>query len=65
MVRRIDFFMITYLPTQQHFLTRLEAKLELGTANFNRLLRENPDHFLFEPNSSATHEYLHSNTRTT
>ena len=40
--------MITYLPTQQKFSTRLEAKIALGTANFNRLLKKHPEYFLFE-----------------
>ena len=52
--------MIIYKPTNQQFETRLEAKIALGTRNFNRLMRTNPDDFLLIENSLATHEAISS-----
>lgn len=56
--------MIIYKPTNQQFETRLEAKIALGTSNFNRLMRTKPDDFLLIENSLATHEPLSYTSRT-
>lgn len=56
--------MIIYKPTNQQFETRLEAKIALGTSNFNRLMRTKPDDFLLIENSLATHETLSYTSRT-
>lgn len=52
--------MIIYKPTNQQFETRLDAKIALGTSNFNRLMRTKPDDFLLIENSLATHEAIPS-----
>lgn len=57
--------MIVYKPTNQQFNSRLEAKIALGTARFNKLMKTRPDDFILIDNSLATHEQIHSITATT
>jgi hypothetical protein len=39
--------MLKYIPTGEVFSNRLEAKLKLGHANFNRIARKHPELLIF------------------
>lgn len=56
--------MILYKPKNQLFKNRLEAKLAIGHARFNRIARNNPDDLIYlNDNSLASDEYIHSNSK--
>ena len=54
--------MIYYIPENKLFENRKEAKIYLGTANFNRLLKTNQIIFINIENSLAFYESVSSNT---
>ena len=55
--------MILYVPTNQLFRNRLEAKLALGHSRYNKIAKNNPDDLIYlNDNSLASDEYIHSNT---
>jgi hypothetical protein len=56
--------MILYVPTNQLFRNRLEAKLALGHSRYNRIAKNNPDDLIYINNNSlASDERLYSNTK--
>ena len=56
--------MILYVPTNQLFRNRLEAKLALGHSRYNKIAKNNPDDLLYLNNNSlASDEYIYSNTK--
>ena len=56
--------MILYVPTNQLFRSRLEAKLALGHSRYNRIAKKNPDDLIYLNNNSlAIDEYLYSNSQ--
>ena len=55
--------MILYVPTNQLFRNRLEAKLTLGHSRYNKIAKNNPDDLLYLNNNSlASDEYIYSNS---
>ena len=55
--------MILYVPTNQLFRNRLEAKLALGHSRYNKIVKNNPDDLLYLNNNSlASDEYIYSNS---
>ena len=55
--------MILYVPTNQLFRNRLEAKLALGHSRYNKIAKNNPDDLLYLNNNSlASDEQLYKNT---
>ena len=56
--------MILYIPTNQLFRNRLEAKLALGHSRYNKIAKNNPDDLIYlNDNSLASDEYIYSNTK--
>jgi hypothetical protein len=56
--------MILYVPTNQLFRNRLEAKLALGHSRYNKIAKNNPDDLIYlNDNSLASDEYIYSNTK--
>ena len=56
--------MILYVPTNQLFRNRLEAKLALGHSRYNRIAKNNPDDLIYlNDNSLASDEYLYPNSK--
>ena len=56
--------MLLYKPTNQLFMSRLEAKLALGHSRYNRIAKNNPDDLIYINNNSlASDERLYSNTK--
>ena len=56
--------MILYVPTNQLFRNRLEAKLTLGHSRYNRIAKNNPDDLIYlNDNSLASDEYLYTNSK--
>ena len=56
--------MILYVPTNQLFRNRLEAKLTLGHSRYNKIAKNNPDDLIYlNDNSLASDEYIYSNTK--
>ena len=56
--------MILYVPTNQLFRNRLEAKLALGHSRYNKIAKNNPDDLLYlNDNSLASDEYLYPNSK--
>ena len=56
--------MILYVPTNQLFRNRLEAKLTLGHSRYNKIAKNNPDDLIYlNDNSLASDEQLYSNTK--
>ena len=56
--------MILYVPTNQLFRNRLEAKLVLGHSRYNKIAKNNPDDLLYLNNNSlASDEYIYSNSK--
>ena len=56
--------MILYVPTNQLFRNRLEAKLALGHSRYNRIAKNNPDDLIYlNDNSLASDEYIYSNSK--
>ena len=56
--------MILYVPTNQLFRNRLEAKLALGHSRYNKIAKNNPDDLIYlNKNSLASDEYLYSNSK--
>lgn len=56
--------MILYIPTNQLFRNRLEAKLVLGHSRFNKIVKNRPDDLIFMDNTQlATDEQFYSNTQ--
>lgn len=56
--------MILYVPTNQLFRSRLEAKLALGHSRYNKIAKNNPDDLIYlNDNSLASDEYIYSNTK--
>ena len=56
--------MILYVPTNQLFRNRLEAKLALGHSRYNKIAKNNPDDLIYLNNNSlASDEYLFSNSK--
>ena len=55
--------MILYKPTNTIFRNRLEAKLFLGHATFNRLVHTHPEDLIFiDNNTSAIDEQLYKDS---
>lgn len=55
--------MILYVPTNQLFGNRLEAKLALGHSRYNKIAKNNPDDLIYINNNSlASDERLYSNS---
>ena len=49
--------MLLYKPTNQLFMSRLEAKLALGHSRYNRIAKNNPDDLIYlNDNSLASDE---------
>ena len=56
--------MILYVPTNQLFRNRLEAKIALGHSRYNKIAKNNPDDLIYlNDNSLASDEYIYSNTK--
>lgn len=56
--------MILYVPTNQLFRNRLEAKLTLGHSRFNKIVKNRPDDLIFMDNTQlAIDEQLYSNSK--
>ena len=56
--------MLLYKPTNQLFMSRLEAKLALGHSRYNRIAKNNPDDLIFINNTPlAIDERLYQNTQ--
>lgn len=56
--------MILYVPTNQLFRNRLEAKLTLGHSRFNKIVKKRPDDLIFMDNTQlAIDEQLYSNSK--
>ena len=56
--------MILYVPTNQLFRNRLEAKLALGHSRYNKIVKTKPDDLIFINNNPlASDEYLYSNSK--
>lgn len=56
--------MILYVPTNQLFRNRLEAKLTLGHSRYNKIAKNNPDDLIYlNDNSLASDEYIYSNSK--
>jgi hypothetical protein len=56
--------MILYVPTNQLFRSRLEAKLALGHSRYNRIAKNNPDDLIYINNYSlASDEQFYSNSQ--
>ena len=56
--------MILYVPTNQLFRNRLEAKLALGHSRYKKKKKNNPDDLLYLNNNSlASDEYIYSNSK--
>ena len=56
--------MILYIPTNQLFSNRLEAKLILGHSRFNKIVKHSPDDIVFiNKESLATDEQFYSSTQ--
>lgn len=56
--------MILYIPTNQLFRNRLEAKLALGHSRYNKIAKNNPDDLIYlNDNALASDEYIYSNTK--
>ena len=56
--------MILYVPTNQLFRNRLEAKLALGHSRYNKIAKNNPDDLVYlNDNSLASDEYLYPNSK--
>ena len=56
--------MILYVPTNQLFRNRLEAKLTLGHSRYNKIAKNNPDDLVYlNDNSLASDEYIYSNSK--
>jgi hypothetical protein len=56
--------MILYIPTNQLFSNRLEAKLTLGHSRFNKIVKFSPDDIVFiNKESLATDEQFYSSTQ--
>jgi hypothetical protein len=55
--------MILYVPTNQLFRNRLEAKLASGHSRYHKIAKNNPDDLLYLNNNSlASDEYIYSNS---
>ena len=56
--------MILYIPTNQLFSNRLEAKLILGHSRFNKIVKQSPDDLVYiNQVSLATDEQVYSSTQ--
>ena len=56
--------MILYVPTNQLFRNRLEAKLTLGHSRYNKIAKYNPDDLIYlNDNSLASDEQLYPNSK--
>ena len=56
--------MILYVPTNQLFRNRLEAKLALGHSRYNKIAKNNQDDLIYLNNYSlASDEQLYSNSK--
>ena len=56
--------MILYVPTNQLFRNRLEAKLALGHSRYNKIAKNNPDDLIYlNEKPLASDEYIYSNSK--